>query len=41
MEIKTFEMKYLQGTKAILKDIFFHEGTGTIQSIYRQMYAMV
>lgn len=30
MEIKTFEMKYLQGTKAILKDIFFHEGSDEV-----------
>ena len=30
MEIKTFEMKYLQETKVTLKNIFFHEGSNEV-----------
>lgn len=30
MEIKTFEISYLQETKAALKSVFFHESSNEI-----------
>lgn len=30
MGIKSFEISYLQGTKTVLKSVFFHEGSNEV-----------